>query len=298
VNHTICSEDFHSFCHPTCSNHLSLRNMTDRSGDVDWLRSELERYKEMYEHERSQFEEFQSYSKELEKEMDMELTAGKRKITELDSQAKRLQSQLDETKTRAEKDRRERLSLENDLRAKLAAAEKNQRDLTQRLQKVEQVNDNLEKRERIQAQEIVDLRLAYEKCLERCALLESGLPLNDEEMASASLSASTTDVLMVETPVNGTNTANPNSSMMNGEGESPVLSGTSASRNGSSAGSYSGFGSSILSGVRRATNRVFSPHQERTSSAIVNSLFKKIEEVEKQVDPAKYVIHRTPNQKK
>lgn len=108
----------------------------------------------------------------------MELTAGKRKITELDSQAKRLQSQLDEAKTRAEKDRRERLALENDLRAKLATAEKNQRELTQRLQKVEQVNDNLEKRERIQAQEIVDLRLAYEKCLERCALLESGLPLN------------------------------------------------------------------------------------------------------------------------
>lgn len=168
------------------------------------MRKEMERYKAMYEREREQFEEFQRYSKELESEMDLELKQRDRKLTELEAARRRLNTELDSIKTRAEQQRREQHQTEEQLKSRLSTTEHSCQDLRQKLRAVEQANDDMERRERIHAQQLLDLSERYDKCLERCALLETGLA-GPNSPATAAANSSSYSLLMA----NGTT---PNSS--------------------------------------------------------------------------------------
>lgn len=264
--------------------------------DPQLLRLEVERYKNLYEQEREQFLEFQRCSKELETELDMELDALKKKASEAELYNRKLGSELESVKSRYEKERQEFLSNENLLRSKLSSTEESCKELKQKLRRVEQLNDDLERRERIQAQEILDWANRYEKCLERCAYLEAGIFGVDEESELNSPNI-TTDVLADRTNIHKQNLNNTANGMMinntpsNKNGEmSPVLNSLPQERNG-----FHGIGSSLKKSFFNFTPHHNGSMKERPSSAIVTSLFRKIEEVEKQVDPKKYVIHRTPN---
>uniref|UniRef100_A0A915EEP1 Uncharacterized protein n=1 Tax=Ditylenchus dipsaci TaxID=166011 RepID=A0A915EEP1_9BILA len=71
----------------------------NQSNEIMVLRNEVERYKSLYEQEREQFIEFQSYSKELETELDIELTTLKKKVSELDGSNRRAFNELENYKS-------------------------------------------------------------------------------------------------------------------------------------------------------------------------------------------------------
>ncbi|KAL3097174.1 hypothetical protein niasHT_030169 [Heterodera trifolii] len=139
------------------------------------IQKEIERYKAMYEREREQFEEFQRYSKELESEMELELKQRDQKISELESVKHRLSIALEQLKVKSEKDRHEQRTTEEQLRTRLLNSDEQCTELRHKLRAVEQQNDNLERRERIHTQQLIDLSERYDHCLERCAMLEAGM---------------------------------------------------------------------------------------------------------------------------
>ena len=51
-----------------------------------------------YEHEKEQFEEFQRYSKEVEAELELELSVSNKKISELQMSKSRISAELDALK--------------------------------------------------------------------------------------------------------------------------------------------------------------------------------------------------------
>lgn len=265
------------------------------ANEFSTLRTELERYKSLYEQEREQFLEYQRYSKELETELDLELNSYKKKLTELETSNRRLTSEVETLKSRYEKERQELLSTESTLRSKLTSSENNYKDLKEKLRRVEQLNDDLERRERIQAQELVDWANRYEKCLERCAYLESGV-FNSEEDMDHNGSVQSPEILTDRTNVLKRNIINSSHNCTPATITHKDLDGNSLHNSNYSIESQCNGFHNVADSPKRTL--YFSPKiKERPSSAIVTSLFRKIEEVEKQVDPNKYIIHRTPNRK-
>ncbi|KAI1725837.1 nuclear distribution protein nudE-like 1-A [Ditylenchus destructor] len=252
-----------------------------------------------YDQEREQFLEYQRYSKELETELDLELNSYKKKLAELEGSNRRLTSELENLKKRYETERQEFLSTESTLRTKLTATENNYKDLKEKLRRVEQFNDDLERRERIQAQELVDWANRYEKCLERCAILEAGVFNGEEEMDHNGASQEKSpDVLTDRTNIlkrsimNSSHISTP-TTITHKDMEISSL----PNSNHSIEATCNGFHNAVNSPKKTPMLTLSPKTKERPSSAIVTSLFRKIEEVEKQVDPNKYIIHRTPNRK-
>ncbi|KAI1732341.1 PQ-loop repeat-containing protein 1 [Ditylenchus destructor] len=250
-----------------------------------------------YDQEREQFLEYQRYSKELETELDLELNSYKKKLAELEGSNRRLTSELENIKKRYETERQEFLSTESTLRTKLTATENNYKDLKEKLRRVEQFNDDLERRERIQAQELVDWANRYEKCLERCAILEAGVFNGEEEMEHNGASQSP-DVLTDRTNILKRSVMN--SSHINTPTtitHKDMVISSLPNSNHSIEATCNGF-HNVGNSSKKSPMLALSPKtKDRSSSAIVSSLFRKIEEVEKQMDPNKYIIHRTPNRK-
>uniref|UniRef100_A0A183BNX7 Uncharacterized protein n=1 Tax=Globodera pallida TaxID=36090 RepID=A0A183BNX7_GLOPA len=153
------------------------------------IRKEIERYKSMYEREREQFEEFQRYSKELEAEMELELKQRDVKVAELESVKRRQSSVLEQLKTKSDKDRREHCATEEQLRTRLLNSDECCTELRHKLRAVEQKNDDLERRERIHAQQLIDLSERYDQCLERCAMLEAGMFVPSQQQLQSPPSA-------------------------------------------------------------------------------------------------------------
>uniref|UniRef100_A0A914H1N7 Uncharacterized protein n=2 Tax=Globodera rostochiensis TaxID=31243 RepID=A0A914H1N7_GLORO len=153
------------------------------------IRKEIERYKSMYEREREQFEEFQRYSKELEAEMDLELKQRDVKVAELESVKRRQNAVLEQLKTKSDKDRREHCAAEEQLRTRLLNSDECCTELRHKLRAVEQKNDDLERRERIHAQQLIDLSERYDQCLERCAMLEAGMSVPSQQQLQSPPSA-------------------------------------------------------------------------------------------------------------
>uniref|UniRef100_A0A915MQZ6 Uncharacterized protein n=1 Tax=Meloidogyne javanica TaxID=6303 RepID=A0A915MQZ6_MELJA len=152
------------------------------AADVVILRKELDYYRSMYEREREQFKEFQQYSKELENEMDIELKQRDSKMNELEGARRRLNSELGELKTRIQQQLQDHLKSEEHFKSRILSAEQQCVELRQKLRAVEQTNDDLERRERIHAQQLIDLGDRYEKCLERCAMFEVGMATESDKM--------------------------------------------------------------------------------------------------------------------
>ncbi|CAK5102865.1 unnamed protein product [Meloidogyne enterolobii] len=152
------------------------------AADVVILRKELDYYRSMYEREREQFKEFQQYSKELENEMDIELKQRDSKMNELEGARRRLNSELGDLKTRIQQQLQDHLKSEEHFKSRISSAEQQCIELRQKLRSVEQTNDDLERRERIHAQQLVDLGDRYEKCLERCAMFEVGMATESDKM--------------------------------------------------------------------------------------------------------------------
>ncbi|KAL7075923.1 hypothetical protein ACQ4LE_004620 [Meloidogyne hapla] len=165
--------------------------------DVLILRKELDYYRSMYEREREQFKEFQQYSKELESEMDIELKQRDSKMNELEAARRRLNSELGELKARIQQQLQDHLKSEEHFKSIVSTAEQHCIELRQKLRAVEQTNDDLERRERIHAQQLIDLGDRYEKCLERCAMFEVGMAtessrivMDDAEMNNSTVPTS------------------------------------------------------------------------------------------------------------
>ena len=55
----------------------------------------IKKFFRRYEHEREQFDEFQRYSKEVETELETELSFSTKKINELESQNSRLLTEIE-----------------------------------------------------------------------------------------------------------------------------------------------------------------------------------------------------------
>ncbi|KAF7634143.1 hypothetical protein Mgra_00006441 [Meloidogyne graminicola] len=160
------------------------------AADVIILRKELDYFRSLYEREREQFNEFQQYSKELENEMEVELKQRDAKTIELESAKRRLTSELGELKARILQQHQDNIKSEEEMQSRLSFAEQQVIELRDKLRAVEQANDDLERRERINAQKLLDLGDRYEKCLERCAMFEVGMVPDEPEINNSMVPAS------------------------------------------------------------------------------------------------------------
>lgn len=288
---------------------------------IEVLKKEVERYKSLYEHEREQFDEFQRYSKEVETELETELSFSTKKINELESQNSRLLTELETHKSRYEQERNEYLNNENQLKVRIQASDELCRDLRQKLRVVEQANDDLERRDRIRTQELIDLSSRYDHCLERCAFLESGLitsSVRQDSDGRLNMSNPKNSLLFLRRLSGG-------SSLVENEFREQLTPGpplsdicTNTSGIGTSVIDDSLLSSSSHSHLREINNemnkqmanelygyisvmnenfngKIQSPNAftGNGSTQLVSQLIRKIEEVEKHVDPKKYNIQRS-----
>lgn len=262
----------------------------------NFLNKELERYKKLYQNEKDQLEEFQQYSKELELEMDLELSLLKNKKVDLEEKNCNLKTELENTKNKYKNERDEFIITENILRDKLSVAENYCLELKQKLRKIEQNNDDLERRERIHEQELIDFASRYEKCLERCAYLEAEIYSNNLNKEDNSFLNN--DIFTI----NKLNNIKSNSTC-----SLPIKEAINSSPNmqaieclsSSLKMEFFNFGAdrSLTNSFFPSKSYQISKKDKRTPSEIIFNLFQKIEEVEKQVDLTKYIIRRNPNTK-
>lgn len=142
-------------------------------------------YKDQYEHECEEFEEYKQSSQEMEQMMENEIEGLKKELRETQREKGRLETELDRSMTRHEHEKREQLKIEETLRKECNELRIERDRLRIRVRDLEQKNDDLERSERNNQQLLEDLEKKLNETVERTAILESELlekQLNSEEV--------------------------------------------------------------------------------------------------------------------
>ncbi|KAH7719122.1 ER to Golgi transport-related protein [Aphelenchoides avenae] len=146
---------------------------------AEYWKEEAEKWKNLYESEREAHEDFRQSSKELEQELEHELAVHQETISSLKGEKTRLLSESQLRRLQAESTEIEnRLRTERD-RLKLECGEK-----AEKIRRLELANDDLERSDRIKAQQVLDMMVTYEECLERCGMLEAAtinVPFDEDD---------------------------------------------------------------------------------------------------------------------
>lgn len=139
-----------------------------------WKAQAEEKEKELKDLEVS-FDDFQQSSKELETEMERELTANEKKLKDLTSLYHRLKSEHDETIEKSRRIAEDSGKMIHNLQDEAEVLKKSSKDLRREKQRLEQDNDELERRVREAEASLQDLTEKMNKTLEENSYLQTEL---------------------------------------------------------------------------------------------------------------------------
>ncbi|GMR49103.1 hypothetical protein PMAYCL1PPCAC_19298 [Pristionchus mayeri] len=143
-------------------------------------------YKVQFESLNEEFDEYKSSSMEMEQMLEKELADSEKAKRSAENERDATRRELERVTTRAESDKREACSIEERLRAELAATRDALEAARVRVRSLEQANDDLERKDRYQEQMLEDLTKNLETTIERATLLESELAETHFQAESAS----------------------------------------------------------------------------------------------------------------
>jgi DNA repair exonuclease SbcCD ATPase subunit len=141
---------------------------------VHWHEVAL-KYKNSYESVKEEMEDFQSSSRELELELEAQLTQAENKNKELTSLTSRLQTEVDSLKDKLEKLQSSSFRQISELETQLAKSEAYSDRMQKYIRELEQTNDDLERAKRAAVVSLEDFEVRLNQAIERNAFLESEL---------------------------------------------------------------------------------------------------------------------------
>jgi len=143
--------------------------------ELEYWRSKYEdKEKELLELEES-FTDFQQSSKDLEAEMERELTTNEKKLKDITSLYHRLKSEHDEMMEKSRRVAEDSGKMIHNLQDEAEALKKSNKELRREKQRLEQENDELERRVRESEASLQDLTEKMNKTLEENSLLQTEL---------------------------------------------------------------------------------------------------------------------------
>jgi len=137
-----------------------------------WKNKAEEKDKECQDLEET-FNEYQQSSKDLEAELERELTTNEKKLKEITSLFHRLKSEHDETAEKSRRSAEDAGKMIHNLQDELEALKKSNKDLRREKQRLEQENDELERRVREAEASLHDLTEKMNKTLEENSFLQT-----------------------------------------------------------------------------------------------------------------------------
>jgi len=158
---------------PTTSE--KMPEFSNQLEETEYWRSKCEnKEKELVELEES-FTDFQQSSKDLEHEMERELTANEKKLKDLTSTYHRLKSEHEEMVEKSRRIAEDSGKMIHNLQEELDTLKKSNLELRKEKQKLEQDNDELERRVRESEASLQDLTEKMNKTLEENSFLQTEL---------------------------------------------------------------------------------------------------------------------------
>jgi len=158
---------------PTISE--KMPEFSNQLEETEYWRSKCEdKEKELVELEES-FTDFQQSSKDLEHEMERELTANEKKLKDLTSTYHRLKSEHEEMVEKSRRIAEDSGKMIHNLQEELDTLKKSNLELRKEKQKLEQDNDELERRVRESEASLQDLTEKMNKTLEENSFLQTEL---------------------------------------------------------------------------------------------------------------------------
>jgi len=143
--------------------------------ELDYLRTKVqEKEKELQDLEET-FNDFQQSSKELESEMERELTTNEKKLKDMSSLYHRLKSEHDEMIEKSRRIAEDSGKMIHNLQDETESLKKATKDLRREKQRLEQENDQLERRVREAEASLHDLTEKMNKTLEENSFLQTEL---------------------------------------------------------------------------------------------------------------------------
>jgi len=139
-----------------------------------WRRKYEDKDKELEELEET-FTEFQQSSKDLESEMERELQATEKKLKDINSQYHRLKNDNEEAIEKGRRSSDDSAKMIHNLQDEVESARKSNKEFRRDKQRLEQENDELERRVRVAEASLHDLSEKLNKTLEENAWLQTEL---------------------------------------------------------------------------------------------------------------------------
>ncbi|KAF3087753.1 NADH:ubiquinone oxidoreductase [Orbilia oligospora] len=156
----------------------------------DWLSpsEEVEWYKSQYASLEQELLEFQTFSKELETELERELKTlekevegHERNINTLRKKNEGLKYEVDEWKTKFKSSKEEANHVQNQLQKEITELREKNRTAQIRIREMEVSNDDFERNERIVKSSLDDLESKYNMAIERNVMNESEIQMLEQE---------------------------------------------------------------------------------------------------------------------
>ncbi|QRW26105.1 hypothetical protein RhiXN_11182 [Rhizoctonia solani] len=141
---------------------------------VDW-ESKYHEVSELLQETRAELDEFQTSSKELEEELERELEATERQMTDLRNRVERVERERDDSKNKLTNLQGTHNTTVNSLQRELDALRQQHSLIKVQLRELEVGNDDLERSERAVSSSLADLEGRYARALEEKIMLEHEL---------------------------------------------------------------------------------------------------------------------------
>lgn len=142
---------------------------------VEYWRAQAEKYKKNYEATQEELEEFQVQSRELEQELETQLSQLEKKNKDANIANELLTRERDSLRDRLESSQSDSVKQLTRLEEQLARVTQHRDELTRYIRELEQTNDDLERAKRNVSAMVEDFERRMNETLERNALLESEL---------------------------------------------------------------------------------------------------------------------------
>lgn len=152
----------------------------DNPHSYEELSNALKEAKEQIAQYEVEISEFQTSSRELEKELELELEDAEKRQKELQSQVEKYKWESVEWKTKYLDLQKEASATQCSLLKEVNSLQKAHSEANQRLREMEMENDDMERHERITRSTLEEIEHKYHSCLEEIAMLEADVAGKDD----------------------------------------------------------------------------------------------------------------------
>ncbi|KAK1833573.1 nuclear distribution protein nude [Podospora conica] len=138
-------------------------------------------YKSNYEYLERELSEFQSYSKEIETELEKDLEAADKRERSLQEKTESLAYEVEEWKRKYKESKAEANAAQNVLEKEITTLRDSNRTLQLRLRDIEVANDDFERQARTTTSSLEDLESKYNVAIERGVMMEEEIKIGEKE---------------------------------------------------------------------------------------------------------------------